>query len=98
MKFNINNRTWTINEISQEDIRKGLTQTHLIPVEDRIEYFQEVKRQMNKSNSAVIEHRIRRKDGKCTIVFCYGKKFYDSSVREFRDEIIIYSPVDDTEK
>ncbi len=87
-----------ITGYTQEDIRKGLTQTHLIPVEDRIEYFQEVKRQMNKSNSAVIEHRIRRKDGKCTIVFCYGKKFYDSSVREFRDEIIIYSPVDDTEK
>ena len=31
-------------------------------------------------------------------VDCYGKKFYDSSVREFRDEIIIYSPVYDTEK
>ncbi len=35
------------------------------------------------------EHRLHRKDGKDIYVFCYGRVFYDSAVKQDRAEIII---------
>ena len=78
-----------ITGYTQEDINKGLTQLDLIPEEDRAGYANIVKRIMGSTSIAVIEHRIQKKDGTIISVLCYGKKYFDSAVREFRDEIMI---------
>ena len=42
-----------------------------------------------KSTYVLQEHRLHRKDGKDIYVFCYGRVFYDSAVKQDRAEIII---------
>lgn len=67
----------------------NLTQTSLIPPEDRSEYQGLVSAQLARNPAAYCEHRLLRKDGRICYVFCYGRQFYDSTERAGRSEIIL---------
>ena len=67
-----------------------LTQFDLIPAEDRAFYMIQVDNQFTRSNIAYLRHLLLRKDGTCTKVVCFGKRFYDSAVKAFRSEIVIF--------
>ena len=72
------------------DIRNNsLIQTDLIPEEERTEYLCQTNACLAKSPQAFLEHKLRRKDGTDIYVFCFGRMYYDSAVREERSEIII---------
>ena len=65
-------------------------QTDLIEKESRPGYIKTVTELMGKNNSCFLEHEIVRKDGSKINVFCYGRKFFDSATRDFKDEIIVF--------
>lgn len=75
---------------TQEDIDKGINQIDFIPQEDRLSYQANVNEQINKNGVCFLEHRFLRKDGSIIYVFCYGRRFYDSAVRDYRNEITIF--------
>lgn len=68
---------------------RKLSQIRLIPEEDRINYIAVTGEQLSKNDAAYLEHRLLRKDGNILYVFCHGRRYYDSAVREERSEIII---------
>ena len=75
---------------TKEDIRQNtILQADLIPEEDRTEYFCQTHASLAKSPIVFQEHKLRRKDGTDIYVFCFGRLYYDSSVRSERSEIII---------
>ena len=79
-----------ITGYTDEDIKNGLLQTDLIEKESRPGYIKTVTELMGKNNSCFLEHEIVRKDGSKIDVFCYGRKFFDSATRDFKDEIIVF--------
>ncbi len=66
------------------------TQLDLLPDDDRSQYIKLVTEQLGQRNLAYFEHRIKRKDGTIFYVFCFGKVYYDSAVKEERSEVIIF--------
>ena len=75
---------------SGEDVEKNsMNQMDLIPEADRTEYLCRTNANLAKSTYVLQEHRLHRKDGKDIYVFCYGRVFYDSAVKQDRAEIII---------
>ena len=74
---------------TREDVEKGMNQQDLIPEEERTEYLCQTAANLAKSTFVFQEHRIRRKNGSDICVLCYGRKFYDSAIKEDRMEIII---------
>ena len=75
---------------TMEDVRKrSMGQPDLIPEEERMEYLCETNARLAKSPFVLQEHRLRRKDGTDIYVFCYGRVYFDSAVRDERSEIII---------
>ena len=75
---------------TQADIQQGrLTQSDLIPEEERTEYLCHTNATLAKNPLAFQEHRLLRKDGSVIYVFCFGRVYYDSAVRTERSEIII---------
>ena len=80
----------TITGYSKDDIRKKqLFQVDLIPEEERSEYLGKVNAELAKCPVVYLEHKIRRKDGTDSFVFCYGRVYYDSAARSQRSEITI---------
>ncbi|MCQ2527959.1 MAG: diguanylate cyclase [Saccharofermentans sp.] len=76
---------------TKEDLEKdSITQTDLLPEEDRTEYIRLVSEQLSRKNLAYFEHRLKRKDGSIIYVFCYGKIYYDSAEMAERSEIIVF--------
>lgn len=76
---------------SKEDIEKeDIFQTDLLPEEDRVEYLKLVSEQLGRAGLAYFEHRLKRKDGSISFVFCYGKAYYDSAVKAERSEVIVF--------
>ena len=71
-----------------------LSQYDLIPDEDRAYYMVQVNNQFAKGSFAYLRHNIQRRDGEIVQVICYGKRYYDSAVKAFRSEILIF-PVRD---
>lgn len=67
-----------------------LSQFDLIPAEDRTFYIAQVNNQFARGNIAYLRHHLLRKDGKRVQVVCFGKRFYDSAVKAFRSEIVIF--------
>ena len=67
-----------------------MTQFDLIPEEDRAHYMLQVNRQFTQGDMAYLRHAIRRKDGGKVQVACYGRRYYDSAVKTYRNEIIIF--------
>ena len=74
---------------TREDVEKGMNQQDLIPEEERTEFLCQTAANLAKSTFVFQEHRIRRKNGSNICVLCYGRKFYDSAIKEDRMEIII---------
>ena len=80
----------TITGYSKDDIRKKqFFQVDLIPEEERTEYLCKVNAELAKCPVVYLEHKIRRKDGTDSFVFCYGRVYYDSAARSQRSEITI---------
>lgn len=76
---------------TKEDLENNqMTQTDLLPEEDRTEYIRLVQEQLSRQNLAYFEHRLRRKDGSIAYVFCYGKVYYDSAEMAERSEVIVF--------
>ena len=73
-----------------EDIQNNtILQADLIPEEQRTEYLCQTNAFLAKSPLVFQEHKLRRKDGSDIYVFCFGRLYYDSAVRNERSEIII---------
>lgn len=79
-----------ITGYDEKDVEKGLFQIDLIKKEKRLDYVKTVTELMNKNKSCFLEHELVRKDGSVINVFCYGRKFFDSAIREFKDEIFVF--------
>ena len=80
----------TITGYSKDDIRKKqFFQVDLIPEEERTEYLCKINAELAKCPVVYLEHKIRRKDGTDSFVFCYGRVYYDSAARSQRSEITI---------
>ena len=80
----------TITGYTKEDIKNGwLTQSDLIPDDHKEEYFRNVSRQLEKSDTVYMEHELLRKDGRHIYVLCYAKRHYDSASKTMRTEVII---------
>ena len=71
-------------------VRGRMHQIDLIPPEDQTDYYVLVSKQFARASSVYIEHDILRKDGAKVHVFCYGKRFFDSALKVFRSEIIVF--------
>ena len=75
---------------TKEDlVERNMIQADLIPEEERTEYLCQTNASLAKSPVVFQEHKLRRKDGSDIYVFCLGRVYYDSAVREERSEIII---------
>jgi len=75
---------------SEDDVRLlHLNQMDLIPREDVEEYKRVTAEILGRNGFGYLEHRIMRKDGSITHVLCYGRYYFDSSVKEMRSEIIV---------
>ncbi len=73
------------------DILNGhMRQIDLIPPEEQTAYIVAVDNQFSKANIAYLEHDILRKDGSKRRIYCMGKRYYDSAVKAFRSEIVIF--------
>ncbi len=75
---------------SIEDVKsRKISQLTLIPQDERMEYINEVNRQMARKQTIYLEHSILRKNGSIIYVFCIGRFYYDSAVRTERIEVIV---------
>lgn len=75
---------------TKEDIKKtAIHQYDLLPKEDRTEYLLEVGTQLRENSMAYIEHRLICKNGSIKMVFCVGRKFFDSINKEEKSEIVV---------
>ena len=67
-----------------------MVQIDLIPVEDRAYYLMQVNNQFVHGSMAYLRHEIQRKNGDRIQVACYGRRFFDSAAKSYRNEIIIF--------
>ena len=67
-----------------------MTQLDLIPMEDRGFYLLQVSEQFTHGSMVYLRHAIQRKDGERIQVACYGRRYFDSAVKGFKNEIIIF--------
>ena len=75
---------------TQEDLQAHpMYQADLIPDEERMEYLCQTNAGHACSTMLFQEHSLLRKDGTNTYVFCLGRVYFDSAVREERSEIIV---------
>ena len=78
-----------ITGYSAEDvIRNHMSQTDLLPKEERADYLLMVNKQLAKHSVAYVEHRLCRKDGRTVYVLCFGRNYYDSAEQDYRSEVI----------
>ncbi len=86
----VDDRFEEITGYTRDDVVGKLSQYELIPVEDRAHYTLQVTKQFKQGDMAYLRHEIRRKDGEIIQVACYGRRYYDSAIKAFRNEIIIF--------
>ena len=79
-----------ITGYSPEEAIGKLKQIELIPPEDRAFYLMQVVNQFSSGDMAYLRHSVLRKDGQRVQVACYGKRYFDSAIRTFKSEIIIF--------
>ncbi len=79
-----------ITGYSRLDAVGNMTQFDLIPPEDRAYYVLQVGKQFAQGDMAYLRHEILRKDGTKIRVACYGRRYYDSAIKAYRSEIIIF--------
>ena len=75
---------------SREEAIGKLNQYELIPETDIAQYRQQVNAQFEKGDVAYLFHRIRCKDGTVKQVVCHGERYYDSSVKALRSDILVF--------
>jgi len=86
----VDERFEEITGYDRADVIGKMTQFDLIPAEDRAHYVLQVGKQFSQGDMAYLRHEIRRKDGVRIQVACYGRRYYDSAVKAYRNEIIIF--------
>ena len=86
----VDDRFEEITGYTREDAVGKLSQYDLIPAGDRAHYMLQVSMQFKQGDMAYLRHEIRRKDGEIIQVACYGRRYYDSAIKAFRSEIIIF--------
>lgn len=79
-----------ITGYTHDDAVGKMTQLDLVPEDERDFYYKQVKRQFAVGDIAYLRHPIQRKDGKIIDVICNGERYFDSSVRAFRSDILIF--------
>lgn len=79
-----------ITGYSREEAVGRLRQIDLIPADSRAHYMAMVGQQFTRGNSAYLSHELLRRDGTRVRVACYGKLYFDSAVKAFKNEIIIF--------
>ena len=88
--LSVDNAFEEITGYSKEDVSNmGLTQSDLIPEEQREEYFVNVGHQLDQGDVVYMEHEIQRKDGRRSYVLCSAKRQYNSATKTIRTEVII---------
>ena len=70
-------------------VNRTLSQKDLLPPEDLSAYLAIVSDDLKQKSMAYLEHRLKKKDGEIIQVFCFGRAFFDSSIRAGRSEIIV---------
>ena len=86
----VDGRFEEITGYAREDVVGRMTQFDLIPVEDRAHYVLQVSKQFGQGDMVYLRHEILRKDGARIQVACYGRRYFDSAVKAYRNEIIIF--------
>ena len=79
-----------ITGYTREEAVERMSQIDLIPFENRADYLLTVSNQFNRGSMAYLRHEIQRRDGERIQVACYGRRYFDSAARTFRNEIIIF--------
>ncbi|MCI5745568.1 MAG: diguanylate cyclase [Erysipelotrichaceae bacterium] len=80
---------------TKEDIKNNvISQIDLIPKSDRGAYLCLLNKEMANNPIGYFEHRLVCKDNTIKYVICFGRKYYDSAVKEERSEIIITNSLD----
>ena len=74
----------------REDVIGKMSQYDMVPAEDRMHYTLQVNRQFKHGDMAYLRHNILRKDGTRIQVACYGRRYFDSAAKAYRNEIIIF--------
>ena len=72
------------------EVLGNMNQIDLIPPEDRGYYMLQAGKQFAHGDIAYLRHEILRKDGERIQVACYGRRYFDSAVKGFKNEIIIF--------
>ena len=80
----------TMTGYSREEAVGKLNQYELIPETDIAQYRQQVNAQFEKGDVAYLFHRIRCKDGTVKQVVCHGERYYDSSVKALKSDILVF--------
>ena len=74
----------------ETDIAGGrMAQIDLIPPEDQTLYLCTLNEQLAAHKMAYLEHRLLCKNGSKIFVFCIGRIYFDSIVRQYRSDIFI---------
>lgn len=79
-----------ITGYAPEEVVGRMSQFDLIPAENRAFYMAQVNNQFSRGNIAYLRHHLQRKDGTSVQVVCFGKRYYDSAIKAFRGEIVIF--------
>lgn len=82
---------------SSEDLKElKLTQGELIFLDDRDKYFALASESFEKSNTIILEHRLRRKDGEETLVLCVGINSIDPFTGLLASQDVIIADIANT--
>lgn len=74
----------------EDCLDKKMKQKDLIPEEDMVEYLTTVEKQFAQgSDTVLIEHRIIKKDGNTTYVYCIGRRHFETFSKKIMSEILI---------
>ena len=79
---------------SPREVVGRMQQHDLLPPEERNHYLRQVNMAFLKGGIAYLRHPILRKDGSTVWVVCCGKRYFDSAVKSFRSEILIFRTSD----
>lgn len=86
----VDDRFEELTGYSREEAVGRMNQIDLIPPEHRGDYMLQVGNQFSHGSMAYLRHEILRRDGERIQVACYGRRYYDSAAKTFRNEIIIF--------
>ena len=86
----VDGRFEEITGYASGDVVDRMPQVDLIPPEDRAHYAIQAGKQFAQGDIAYLRHEILRKDGARIQVACCGRRYYDSAVKAYRTEIIIF--------